>query len=160
MNIIRFTVIDQDGTISFVGPCHAIKMLVAACTHLPRTAAELLEFTRPYDATFVTDVMSGLNVFDEHNTPDDLRSFQGAISRRPAPSLPPFRVFDDRAREVSLTPVKAGLIVFNLAERRIIQVQNSYAEIRREDRGRIRRDGRATRALYRYQLPAEWSIVP
>ncbi len=160
MNIIRFTVIDRDGTISFVGPCHAIKMLVAACSRLPKTAAELLEFTRPYDASFVTDVMSGLTVFDEHNTPDNPRSFRGLMSERPAPSLPPFRVFDDRSREASLTPVKAGLIVFNLVARRIIQVQNSYDEIRREDRGRIRRDGRATRALYRYQLPVEWSIVP
>ncbi len=160
MNIIRFTVIDRAGTISFVGPCHAIKMLVAACSRLPGTIAELLEFARPYDATFVTDVMSGLIVFDEHNTPENPRSFRGVISQRPAPSLPPFRVFDDRAREASLTPVKAGLIVFNLAERRIIQVQNSYDEIRREDRGRIRRHGKATRALYSYQLPAEWSIVP
>lgn len=160
MNIIRFTVIDRYGTISFVGPCHAIKMLVAACSRLPGTASELLEFTRPYDPTLVTDVMSGLTVFDEHNTPENPRSFQGVISRRPAPNLPPFRVFDDRAREASLTPVKAGLIVFNLTERRIIQIQNSYDEIRREDRGRIRRQGRATRALYRYQLPAEWSIVP
>jgi hypothetical protein len=160
VNRIRFTVIDRDGAISFVGPCHAIKMLVAACSRHPRTATELLEFTRPYDAVFVTDVMSGLTVFDEHNTPENPESFHAVISHRPAPSLPPFRVFDERTREASLTPVTAGLIVFNLTERRIIQVQNSYDEIRREDRGRIWRDGRATRALYRYHLPDEWSIVP
>ncbi len=160
MNIIRFTVIDSAGTISFVGPCHAIKMLVAACSKLPRTAAELLEFTRPYDAAFVTDVISGLNVFDEHNTPENRQSFHGMLSQHPASSLPPFRVYDDRMREASLTPVTAGLIVFNLKERRIIQVQNSYDEIRREDRGRIRQDGQPTRTLYRYRLPEAWSIVP
>jgi hypothetical protein len=160
LSVIRFTVIDRNGTTSFIGPCHAIKMLVAACSRLPRNVSELLEFTRPYDSTFVTDVVSGLTVFDEHNTVDDTQSFRAAIARSPAPSVPPFRVFDETARNVSLEPVKYGLIVFNLMARRIIQVQNSYEDISREGRGRVRQDGQPTRILYRYRLPEEWSIVP
>jgi hypothetical protein len=160
VSVIRFTVIDRDGTTSFIGPCHAIKMLVAACSRLPKTVNELLEFTRPYDSAFVTDVVSGLNVFDEHNTSDDSHSFRAAIAQSPATSLPPFRVFDEAARVASLEPVKSGLIVFNLMARRIIQVQNSYEDISREGRGRVRQDGQPTRLLYRYRLPEEWSIVP
>jgi hypothetical protein len=69
-------------------------------------------------------------------------------------------VGDARTREVSLTPVKAGLVLFNLPQKRIIQVQNTYADVQREDRGRFRKAGQPTGRYYRYQLPADWTIVP
>jgi hypothetical protein len=53
-----------------------------------------------------------------------------------------------------------GLVVFNLKERRIIQIQNNYSNLERRDRGRIRVDGRPTDTLFQYELPVEWSLVP
>ena len=50
-------------------------------------------------------------------------------------------------------------MIFNLKERRIIQVHNTYAEIKRRDRGRIHEGGQPQR-LYHYELPWEWQIVP
>lgn len=74
--------------------------------------------------------------------------------------LPPFRVVDERTRHLSLKPVATGLILYNLKALRIIQIQNSYAEVQRADRGRVRQNGRPTRILYYYKLPEEWNIVP
>ena len=135
-------------------------MLVAACSRRPDTVAQLLEFTRPYDADFVTGVRGGLAVFDEHNVPENPAAFREVLSGTPSRELPPFRVLDERLRRASLEPVETGLIVINLAARRIIQIQNSYAEVLRSDRGRVRRNGKPTRLLYHYQLPAEWQLVP
>ena len=160
MDIIRFTVIDEAGTASFIGPCHAIKMLVAGCSQHPQSLRQLLESTRRYDADFVTTVLSGLAVFDEHNTRENVATFTGISNQLEPAELPPFRVFDDHTRRLSLAPVGTGLILFNLTTRRIIQVQNSYAEVLRVDRGRVRENGRPTRILYHYRLPDEWRIVP
>ena len=160
MSVIRFTVIDRGGATSFVGPCHAIKMLVAACSRHPETTAQLLEFTRPYDADFISLVRGGLAVFDEHTVPHNPAAFRALLATTSSRDLPPFRVLDERMRRASLEPAGAGLIIINLAARRIIQIQNSYAEVLRADRGRIRQNGKPTRALYHYQLPAEWLIVP
>jgi hypothetical protein len=52
------------------------------------------------------------------------------------------------------------LVVFNLKERRIIQVQNNYADLRRKDRGRIRVDGEPTDLMFQYELPGEWALLP
>ena len=40
-----------------------------------------------------------------------------------------FRVLSDATREASLRPAHAGVIVFNLIARRIVQVQNAYVDI-------------------------------
>lgn len=160
MTQIRFTVVDQQGTASFVGPSHAIKMLVAGCARFPRTLAELLETARRYDAEFVTAVRSGLSVFDEHNTPDNTAAIHAVIDAQPPVAWPPFRVLDARTRDASLEPVGHGLIMINLDAHKIIQVQNSYADVLRSDRGRVRQRGRPTRLLYHYRLPAEWRILP
>ncbi len=160
MNVIRFTIVDDRGTSSFIGPCHAIKMLVAACSRHPSASSQLLEFARPYDLEFVRSVESGLAVFDEHNTKENFLAFQQLAEATPPANLPPFRVVDERTRQLSLKPVSTGVILFNLKARRIIQVQNSYAEVLRSDRGRVRQNGRPTRMLYYYELPEEWNIVP
>ena len=160
MSVIRFTVVDQEGTTSFVGPCHTIKMLVAACSRNPETTSELLEYTRPFDESFVEDVRSGLSVFDEHNTRDDTGAFYGWADELSNRQLPPFRIFDETMRQESLKPAGTGLLVLNLKEQRIVQVQNSYEEVQRQDRGRIRRQGEPIPVLYRYKLPDAWRIVP
>lgn len=160
MGLIRFTVADHHGTSSFLGPGHAIKMLVAACTVQPLTLGELLQRTRRYDDEFATSVMSGLSVFDEHNLAGNTAAIESVLVEKDSSEWPPFRVLNDVTRRASMEPGRAGLIVFNLNARRIIQVQNSYAEIQRRDRGRIRANGRPTRVLYHYDLPADWMLVP
>lgn len=160
VEVIRFTIVAKQGITSFVGPCHAIKMLVAACGRQPRTIGELLEAARPYDDHFVTGVRSGLAVFDEHNTPENLAEFRVTVATTAPNKLPPFRVLDEATRRASLEPAGTGLILINLDARRIIQVQNSYADIQRSDRGRIRQNGKPTHALYHYRLPDEWAIIP
>jgi hypothetical protein len=51
-------------------------------------------------------------------------------------------------------------VVFNLKERRIIQIQNNYANLERKDRGRIRVDGEPSQMLFQYELPTDWVLVP
>lgn len=160
MSVIRYTVTEEAGTTSFVGPGHAIKMLVAACAREPTTVRELLDYVRRYDAEFVSAVMRGLSVFDEHNIAGNTQMIERQIAQRPADSLPPFRVYNETTRAASSQPAQAGLIIFNLAARRIVQVQNSYSEIQRHDRGRVRESGKPTRTLYHYRLPSEWALVP
>lgn len=157
---IRFTVTDQHGMVSFVGPAHAIKMLVAGCSQNPNTLSELLDLTQPLDDAFIRDVRLGLAIFDEHNLRSDTAAFDRQARDAQPVALPPFRVYNDTMRNLASMPVQAGLIIFNLAARRIVQVQNSYGEIKRTDRGRLRRSGRPTRRLYHYRLSQDWSLVP
>lgn len=158
--LIRFTVTDGDTTTSFAGPGHAIKMLVAACAKAPRNVRELLEIARPYDERFANDVLNGLAVFDEHNVRENTDSIERKLQQQQPDDWPPFRVYNDATRRACTQPGRGGLIVINLAAKRIIQVQNSYAEILRQDRGRIRAGGKPTRLLYHYDLPQEWALVP
>jgi hypothetical protein len=80
---------------------------------------------------------------------------RGRLSRHPV-----FRVVDEETKTESLEPVGAGLILFNLTARRIVQVQNSYGLLKRSDRGRYFENGKPTDRLYNYRLPADWSLVP
>lgn len=155
---MRFTIVDQQGSMSFVGPCHALKVLAAACSRQPDDHRSLMTLAADYDAGLAKQVLDGLAIFDEHVDPGDGETVRAIVDQRG--SEPPFRVLDDVTRRLSLQPGRAGLIVFNLKARRIVQVQNSYADLRRKDRGRLRRDGRPIRALFHYELPPDWSIVP
>lgn len=158
--MIRYTVADDVGTVSFLGPAHAMKMLVAACARGAATLVELLDFTLRYDDQFSRQVLDGLAVFDEHNSPENLGQIDEIIGSRQPADWPPFRIYNDATRRASTQPGRDGLIVFNLRSKRIVQVQNSYSEIQRRDRGRIRQGGRPTRTLYYYELPTDWSLVP
>ncbi len=161
---IRYTVVDAQGTVSFVGPGHVLKMLVAACAQMPADLAGLLSHLRPLDRHFTEYVENGLAVFDEHHLP-------GSPSTVPAAGVPAaepagkagdgvFRVVDAASRQASLQPSRAGVVVFNLVERRIVQIHNTYAEVQREGLGRLRREGRPVPTFYHYHLPATWRIVP
>jgi hypothetical protein len=55
---------------------------------------------------------------------------------------------DERTRQASLQPVKAGVIIFNPRNRRIVQIQNTYSE-RRAMAARVRRLERSG-----------WSVFP
>jgi hypothetical protein len=157
---MRFTVIDTDGTVSFVAPCNALKALVAACAKAPVNLESLLVATTFYDTELRDYVLNGLASFDEHNYHQIHSAIDYAGEQRSQHNIPAFRVVDETTREASLEPVKAGLVIFNLKERRIIQVHNTYADVKRRDRGRIHEGGRPTRRLYHYELPRDWSIVP
>ena len=158
--MMRFTIVDRAGTISFPGPPHALKALAASCSAGADDHRTLLESLASYDAELSAFVLNGLAVFDEHvaaANPDSVRSWLAQSAEKEAR---PLRVFDEATRRVSLEPRRLGVVIFNLAARRIVQVQNSYAELLRADRGRVRVDGRPTARLYRYSLPNDWLILP
>jgi hypothetical protein len=164
MFVMRFTVIDNDGSVSFVAPCNALKALVAACSKEPTNVESLLAAAEPYDSDLKENVLSGLALFDAHNPDGKLDRIHSMIDyadeQRTQHNIPAFRVVDETTREASLQPVKAGLVLFNLKERRIIQVHNTYDAVRRQDRGRIHQGGEPTDRLYHYRLPMDWQIVP
>lgn len=147
VSTMRFNVVDEEGTISLVGPAHLMKMLAAGCAKAPNDHRALLGLTERYDPRWVVKAVKNLAQFD--------------ASAEIAEETPEaFRVVDEPTRRRSLEPELSGLVVYNLKAKRIIQIQNSYADLQRKDRGRLRRDGRPVRAYYWYELPADWSIVP
>jgi hypothetical protein len=70
---MRFTIIDSNGTISFVAPWNTLKALVAGCgaKPTPSTLPELLENASKYDSRIGQYVLNGLSAFDEHNLKRD-----------------------------------------------------------------------------------------
>ncbi len=159
---MRYTIIDAGGSVSFIGPCQGLKPLVAACATSASTAEALLTAAGEYDNDLRERVLAGLHVFDEHNVPGDYSAIHAALAvpgdgERPGPIL---RVVDEATRHASLTPHGAGLILFNLPQQRIVQVQNTYGPSERSDRGRVRRNGRATGHTFSYRLPPGWAILP
>ena len=160
MGLMRFTVVDHDSTVSSVGPDRALQALVAGCASEPDTLAQLLDRAAPFAADLRERVLSGLAVFDEHNAPGNYRWIHAALDYCKREETPVFRVVDDRTREASLSPVWAGVVVFNLKAKRIVQIQNTYAEIKRKGKLRIMEGTRPTGRVQRYELPPDWSVVP
>lgn len=164
MYVMRFTVIDPESTVSFVAPCNDLKALVAACSKTPTSLAELLEASSRYDNELKDFVLNGLAIFDEHNSAGNLQHIHDTLDyaseQKSHHNVPAFRVVDDVTREASLEPVQAGLVIFNIRDRRIVQVHNTYADVKRQDRGRIHQGGAPTDRLYHYKLPMDWQIVP
>ncbi len=160
MNVIRLTIIDPAGSVSFVGPGHASKVFAAACSSGPGDLGAMLAAARPYDGELVAYLLDGLANFDEHNGAGQYAAIHARLAGTPPAETPPFRIVDEVTRAASLAPVGAGVILYNLPARRIVQIQNTYSTLLRRDRGRIRTSGKPTRHLYRYELPSDWSIVP
>ena|SRR5438874_2428031 len=160
MGMMRFTIVDDQSTVSFIGPDRALQALVAACSAGPRTIDDLLERVAPFAIELRDRVMSGLAVFDEHNTRDNCRWIHAAFDYCSREEVPVFRVLDARTREVSLSPVWAGVVVFNLKARRIVQIHNTYADIKRKGRLRIMEGTKPTNRIQRYELGPEWTVVP
>ena len=148
VNVMRYTVIDARGTVSFVGKCEALPALVSGCANNSRRLEDLLDAASTVDSSLPEYVSCGLALFDEHNTDVSNRPIQEAIAHLPSHELPVFRVVDDLTRQASLEPVKAGIVIFNLLSKRIVQIQNSYAEIQNMA-SRLRRLERAG-----------WRVVP
>ena len=160
-DVMRFTVIDGRGAVSFVAPCRAMEALVAACSTEPATLRDLLERAAEFEPEIAERVLSGLAVFDEHNSPANPASIHSALKLLRPADLPVFRVVGDRTRQASLQPARAGVIIFNLLNKRIVQIHNTYAEIQRTGRIRVPppAGGKGGR-VHRYRLPPDWSLVP
>src|SRR5215218_5300412 len=156
----RFTVIDRDGTVSFLGPGHGLKVFAAACSRGAENYRALLALAAEYDPSWTSEVRRGIDIFDEHNTSTITEAFSAQLRADEGEPTIPFRVLDSETRARSMQPSKSGLVLFNLKDKRIVQVQNSYADLRRQGRGRIRSDGRPTRSLFYYSLPDSWQLVP
>ncbi|MDA8189538.1 MAG: hypothetical protein M0T85_15475 [Dehalococcoidales bacterium] len=157
---MRYTVIDKWGAVSFVADCHALAALVAGCAEGAEDLDELLEFAERYDQRLREYVTCGLAVFDEHNADGNHTSIHEALAYCAPHEIPVFRVVDDETRQASLQSVKAGIIIFNLTDRRIVQIQNTYSEIRRKGKVRMHDGTRLTNKMYPYELPPDWSVVP
>jgi len=160
MNVLRCTLIDRAGAISFLTHGDSLPALVAACVVNPDTVEEFLTRAEPFYRSLSDYVQAGLAVFDEHNARGHYEAIHRQLTRVPRHRQPVFRVVDDLTREASLRPVKAGAVIFNLKEKRIVQMVNSYQEIRRSGRGRVFDGARHTEATFRYRLPEEWALVP
>ncbi len=160
MNIMRYTVIDYRGIVSFVAHCDSLMPLVAGCSQDPQSLDDLLTIADEYSSGLKERVLCSLAVFDEQNSPQNLESFHKALEICRPHELPAFRVLDDQSREASLTPVHAGVVIFNLRAKRIVQIHNSFAEIKRRDRGRAAKPATPDRRIIRYELPSYWSLVP
>ncbi len=160
MGLMRFTIVTVSGGISFVGDEYMLPALVAACAANPTTYESLLDAAHEYDRRPRDGVRNALAVFDEHNLPGSYDAIHKALAETPPPYLLPFRIVDEQTRAASLQPVKAGLIIFNLKQQRIVQVQNSAGDVEREGTAR-HHNGRAwTQRLHPYTLPSSWRIVP
>ncbi len=160
MDVMRFTVIDLTSRVSFVAPCPVLDALVAACAQRPRTLANLLDAATPFAPDLRDRVLSGLAVFDEHNSPSNLERIHSAFRFCRPEEVPVFRILDEVTRDVSLRPVRAGIVLFNLREKRIVQLQNTYSEIKRKGRLRVMEGARPTNKVQRYELGPEWTVVP
>jgi hypothetical protein len=160
MNLVRITIIDPAGGISFVADAEALMAFTAACARNPRTAEELLAFVDVNYGGLRERVLNGLAIFDERNANGNYTAIHQAFDFCQPHELPPFRIVDERTREQSLRPVKAGAVLYNLINKRIVQIQNSYREITRVGRAPVFDGVSHTGRMFTYRLPREWVIVP
>ena len=160
MNLMRCTVVDERGTVSFVADGDALPALVAACAQNPGSLEQLLELTDGFYHRLRDQVLNGLAVFDELNVPGNYEAIHKAFRYCQPHEQPVFRVVDEPTREMSKEAVKAGVVIFNLRAKRIVQIQNSYREIRRSGRARVFDGQTLTNSVYSYRLPREWTLVP
>jgi len=128
MNLVRFTIVDRDGAVSFVYDGGILATLLEACVAGASSLANFLDLTARRNARLREYVSCGLAVFDEHNVSDNYQSIHEAIKHFESDEWPVFRVVDEVTREASLRPTRTGVIVFNLVERRIVQMHNGYDE--------------------------------
>ena len=157
---MRLTVVDAVGTVSFVAHASAVVALTAACSQNPTTLRDLLDASEHYDRGLRATVLSGLAVFDEHNLPDDLSDIHSQLETVPARQTPVFRVLDVVTREASLTPVRTGVVLFNLPARRIVQIQNTYEPLAQSGEVNYHNGRFLSVRLLPYQLSPDWMIVP
>jgi hypothetical protein len=157
---IRLTVVDAEGTVSFVAHASAAVALTAACSHNPATLRDLLDASQRYDRALRESVLNGLAIFDEHNLPGELGHIHTQLDHMPPRKTPVFRVLDSVTREASLRPVRTGVVLYNLPARRIVQIENTYEPLTPSGEVNYHNGRFLSIRLLPYQLPADWLIVP
>jgi hypothetical protein len=160
VNVIRCTVVDGRGAVSFIVHGDALPALAASCATNPASLEEFLEEAEPYYHNLRDYVLDGLAVFEERNAGGNCEAIHAVLQSVAPHEHPVFRVVDDLTRETSLQPVKAGAIIFNLRAKRIVQIVNVYREIQRSGRARVFDGHHLTNTVYKYRLPEEWALVP
>lgn len=151
----RFNVIDEQGTVSFLGPRHGSKMVAAACGADHRSLQSMLTYLEALDEVWASEIARGLREFDARHAESEPETVVKTHDWRE-----PFRVIDAVTRAQSMRIASLGLFVVNLRERRIVQVDNRSTELEMAGKGRVRRNGKPTRMLFRYDLSPEWDLVP
>src|SRR5437870_4279371 len=134
--------------------------LLKGCAANPRNIEDLLEKADPFYQGLREQIANGLAIFDERNRPGRYNAIHDALQRARPEESPVFRIVDEITREASLRPVKAGAVIFNLIDRRIVTLQNGYQEITRTGRGEVFDGQRMTGARFTYRLPRTWALVP
>jgi hypothetical protein len=157
---LRFTIVDHDGTVSFVGDAFLMLPLVAACASNPRSLSEMLARVDQIDRRLRDRILAGLAIFDEHNVEDNYSAIHRTLEACAAGEEPVFRVVDDVTRQRSLEPTRTGLLIFNLKDRRIVQVTNLFYAVERSGEVHLHNGDRYSRRTVSYSLPESWSIVP
>lgn len=162
MNVydLRFTIVDPTGTVSFIDDGFLMLPLVAACASSPRSLKEMLARVDQIDRRLKERILAGLAVFDEHNVEGSYAAIHRALEEPAADREPVFRVVDDVTRQRSLEPTRTGLIIFNLKDRRIVQVVNLFYAVERSGEVHLHNGQRYSRRTVSYNLPESWSIVP
>lgn len=163
MGLMRYTIVHGSGGVSFVGDEFMLPAFVAACSTEPTTCERFLDAVHEFDRRPRDHVRNGLSIFDEHNVPGSYDAIHRVLDQTAPADAPPFRIVDERTRQASLQPVKAGLVIFNLTDRRIIQMQNSAGAERDVERSGVAQhhNGRTwTARVHSYELPEGWRIVP
>ena len=156
----RINLIDDRGTISLLAPPHGPKMLTAVAGLGLETSRHMLNAVAKMDAEWIRQVQSQIAMFDEFNVDTLDSGWQEMVQEEDNIVHPAFRVIDGVTRSRSLVPGSLGLIVFNMKQRRIIQVHNSWDELSRTGEGRYRVDGDPEERKFTYALPETWSLVP
>jgi hypothetical protein len=153
-------VVEHAGTVSFIAHSSAAIALTAACAADPTSLEQLLHHSQQHDRRLREVVLESLAVFDRHNHSDDLRLIHGLLATLPPRDVPAFRVLDPITRQASLESVRAGVVLYNLIARRIVQIQNTYQPLARA--GTVNYHNGRFLSIHedRYELPAHWSIVP
>jgi hypothetical protein len=159
-SLLRITLIDSQGTISFGAPGYWAKMMAAACGHNPSTLEQVLTTLGTLDREATDSLRHGLAVFDEFVLRDDASTIESWLAQNDPKDGTPFRLIDPRLREASLTPLPLGVIMVNLPDKRIVQIENRYGPLLRSDRGRMRRNGEPIGQIYKYELPSGWALLP
>ncbi len=157
---IRLTVVDTEGTVSFIAHASAAVALAAACASNPTTLRELLDESRRFDKALRDKVLNGLAVFDEHNLPDDLSAIHQQLATLAPRNTPVFRVLDPITREASLRPVRSGVVLYNLPARRIVQIENTYEPLVPSGEVNYHNGKFLSIRLVPYKLSPDWIIVP
>lgn len=160
MDVMRFTVVDERGTVSFIAHSSALLALTAACAQNPTSLGALLDLSRTYDRGLHDLVTNGLAIFDEHNVPENLNAIHQQLTERPAPETSVFRVLDEITRDASLRAVGAGVVLFNLVRKRIVQISNTYEPLARSGEVNYHNGQFLSIRVFEYELPPEWTIVP